>query len=73
MKSKTKSEQLLAGINIPEPVFFCSIEAPSISKQRGLELALNNLQKEDPTFKVETDPDSGQLVIKGMGELHIEV
>jgi elongation factor G len=58
---------------VPEPVFYCSIESPSLSKLKNLETALENLQREDPSFKVSTDKDSGQVVIKGMGELHIEV
>ena len=64
---------MFAGLSVPEPVFYCSIESPSLSKLKDLELALSNLQREDPSFKVSTDKDSGQTVIKGMGELHIEV
>ncbi|GAA6109783.1 ribosome-releasing factor 2, mitochondrial isoform X1 [Tachysurus ichikawai] len=64
---------LLAGVEVPEPVFFCSIEPPSMAKQADLEHALNCLQREDPSLKVRTDPDSGQTVLCGMGELHIEI
>ena len=64
---------LINGIQIPDPVFFCSIEAPSPSKQKILDQALTNLQKEDPSLTVSFDKNSGQTVICGMGELHIEV
>ncbi|XP_055223798.2 ribosome-releasing factor 2, mitochondrial isoform X2 [Gorilla gorilla gorilla] len=52
---------LLAGVEIPEPVFFCTIEPPSLSKQPDLEHALKCLQREDPSLKVRLDPDSGQV------------
>ncbi|XP_059132249.1 ribosome-releasing factor 2, mitochondrial isoform X2 [Peromyscus eremicus] len=64
---------LLAGVEIPEPVFFCTIEPPSVAKQPDLEHALERLQREDPSLKVRLDPDSGQTVLCGMGELHIEI
>ncbi|XP_051848117.1 ribosome-releasing factor 2, mitochondrial [Antechinus flavipes] len=64
---------LLAGVEIPEPVFFCTIEPPSIAKQPELDRALNCLQREDPSLKVRLDPDSGQTILCGMGELHIEI
>ncbi|XP_034630578.1 ribosome-releasing factor 2, mitochondrial isoform X1 [Trachemys scripta elegans] len=64
---------LLAGVEIPEPVFFCTIEPPSMSKQPDLDNALNCLQREDPSLKVKIDPDTGQTILCGMGELHIEI
>uniref|UniRef100_G3WZ89 Ribosome-releasing factor 2, mitochondrial n=1 Tax=Sarcophilus harrisii TaxID=9305 RepID=G3WZ89_SARHA len=64
---------LLAGVEIPEPVFFCTIEPPSVAKQPELDRALNCLQREDPSLKVRLDPDSGQTILCGMGELHIEI
>ncbi|KAF0882426.1 RRF2M factor, partial [Crocuta crocuta] len=64
---------LLAGVEIPEPVFFCTIEPPSLAKQPDLDYALKCLQREDPSLKVKLDPDSGQTVLCGMGELHIEI
>lgn len=64
---------LLAGVEIPEPVFFCTIEPSSVSKQPDLDHALKCLQREDPSLKVRLDPDSGQTVLCGMGELHIEI
>ncbi|XP_052599445.1 ribosome-releasing factor 2, mitochondrial isoform X1 [Peromyscus californicus insignis] len=75
-KHGTNSEAeslLLAGVEIPEPVFFCTIEPPSVAKQPDLEHALERLQREDPSLKVRLDPDSGQTVLCGMGELHIEI
>uniref|UniRef100_A0A8C0HA68 Elongation factor G2 n=1 Tax=Chelonoidis abingdonii TaxID=106734 RepID=A0A8C0HA68_CHEAB len=64
---------LLAGVEIPEPVFFCTIELSSVSKQPDLDNALNCLQREDPSLKVRIDPDTGQTILCGMGELHIEI
>ncbi|KAJ8286992.1 hypothetical protein GJAV_G00045770 [Gymnothorax javanicus] len=64
---------VLAGVEVPEPVFFCTIEPPSMAKQTDLENALKCLQREDPSLKVRTDPDSGQTILCGMGELHIEI
>ncbi|XP_025913131.1 ribosome-releasing factor 2, mitochondrial isoform X3 [Apteryx rowi] len=64
---------LLAGVEIPEPVFFCTIEPPSMAKQQDLDNALNCLQREDPSLKVKQDPDTGQTILCGMGELHIEI
>ncbi|TKC33593.1 hypothetical protein EI555_002060, partial [Monodon monoceros] len=64
---------LLAGVEIPEPVFFCTIEPPSVAKQPDLDHALKCLQREDPSLKVKLDPDSGQTILCGMGELHIEI
>ncbi|CAG2104352.1 unnamed protein product, partial [Medioppia subpectinata] len=72
-KSGKESEPIFGGLSVPEPVFYCSIESPSLSKLKDMELALTNLQREDPSFQVFPDKDSGQTVIKGMGELHIEV
>ncbi|XP_062984002.1 ribosome-releasing factor 2, mitochondrial [Elgaria multicarinata webbii] len=64
---------LLAGIEIPEPVFFCTIEPPSMARQPDLDNALACLQREDPSLKVKTDADTGQTILCGMGELHIEI
>uniref|UniRef100_A0A673GLF4 Tr-type G domain-containing protein n=1 Tax=Sinocyclocheilus rhinocerous TaxID=307959 RepID=A0A673GLF4_9TELE len=70
---RESSSLALAGVEVPEPVFFCSIEPPTLAKQADLEHALNCLQREDPSLKVRTDLDSGQTILCGMGELHIEV
>ncbi|XP_068784948.1 ribosome-releasing factor 2, mitochondrial-like isoform X2 [Struthio camelus] len=64
---------LLAGVEVPEPVFFCTIEPPSVAKQPDLDNALSCLQREDPSLKVKLDPDTGQTILCGMGELHIEI
>ncbi|XP_029024426.1 ribosome-releasing factor 2, mitochondrial [Betta splendens] len=64
---------VLSGVEVPDPVFFCTIEPPTMSKQDDLENALKCLQREDPSLKVRVDPDSGQTVLCGMGELHIEI
>uniref|UniRef100_A0A2K6SRJ2 Ribosome-releasing factor 2, mitochondrial n=1 Tax=Saimiri boliviensis boliviensis TaxID=39432 RepID=A0A2K6SRJ2_SAIBB len=73
-KQNSEAERLLlAGVEIPEPVFFCTIEPPSVAKQPDLEHALKCLQREDPSLKVRLDPDSGQTILCGMGELHIEI
>ncbi|KAL0965233.1 hypothetical protein UPYG_G00278530 [Umbra pygmaea] len=64
---------ILAGVEVPEPVFFCSIEPPTMAKLADLENALTCLQREDPSLKVRVDPDSGQTILCGMGELHIEI
>ncbi|XP_052599449.1 ribosome-releasing factor 2, mitochondrial isoform X3 [Peromyscus californicus insignis] len=68
-KHGTNSEAeslLLAGVEIPEPVFFCTIEPPSVAKQPDLEHALERLQREDPSLKVRLDPDSGQIPWTGL-------
>ncbi|KAL2099881.1 hypothetical protein ACEWY4_004275 [Coilia grayii] len=72
-RAREASGLVLAGVEVPEPVFFCSIEPPSMAKQDDLDHALACLQREDPSLKVRVDPDSGQTVLCGMGELHIEV
>lgn len=63
---------MLAGIKVPEPVFFCTIEAPSSGKQKALDDALIKLQREDPSLQVIYDSQSDQTILKGMGELHLE-
>lgn len=77
-QNQTKTDKrdinvFLSGVEVPEPVFFCTIEPPSMAKQADLEHALDCLQREDPSLKVRTDPDSGQTVLCGMGELHIDI
>ncbi|XP_035230319.1 ribosome-releasing factor 2, mitochondrial-like [Stegodyphus dumicola] len=60
-------------IQIPDPVFFCTIEPPSVGMQKQLDFALHCLQREDPTFRVEVDETIGQTILMGMGELHIDI
>nr|XP_050865023.1 ribosome-releasing factor 2, mitochondrial isoform X2 [Vespula vulgaris] len=62
-----------SGTTIPDPVFFCSIEPPSLSKQVPLEIALQQLGREDPSLRINQDEETGQTVLAGMGELHIEI
>ena len=68
-----KDEAVLAGMVVPAPVFFCSVEPASLSQQTALEQALICLTREDPSLQVHVDPDTGQTVLSGMGELHLEV
>jgi elongation factor G len=63
----------LRGITFSEPVFFCSVEAGSQSAQTALDQALACLQREDPSLLVSVDPESGQTLLKGMGELHLDI
>lgn len=72
-KRKESASVLLSGVEVPDPVFFCTIEPPSMTKQADLDHALSCLQREDPSLKVRVDPDSGQTILCGMGELHIEI
>ncbi|KAM9307399.1 ribosome-releasing factor 2, mitochondrial isoform 2-T2 [Pholidichthys leucotaenia] len=72
-KKRGDAGVVLSGVEVPDPVFFCTIEPPTMAKQADLENALNCLQREDPSLKVRVDPDSGQTILCGMGELHIEI
>lgn len=64
---------VLPGVQIPKPVFTCSIEAESSAKQKDLDDALAHLQREDPSFVVSVDEETGQTLMSGMGELHLEI
>ena len=64
---------VLAGLVIPDPVFFCSIEVASLVYQKQLDLALANLSREDPSLRVHVDKDTGQTILSGMGELHLDI
>lgn len=64
---------VLPGVQIPKPVFTCSIEAESSAKQKDLDDALSHLQREDPSFVVSVDDETGQTLMSGMGELHLEI
>jgi elongation factor G len=64
---------LLESMTFPEPVIAVSIEPKTKADQEKLGLALGKLQQEDPTFRVHTEPDTGQTLISGMGELHLEI
>jgi elongation factor G len=64
---------LLESMSFPEPVIAVSIEPKTKADQDKLANALGKLMQEDPTFRVHTDPDTGQTLISGMGELHLEI
>ncbi|MFO8036708.1 MAG: elongation factor G [Anaerolineales bacterium] len=64
---------LLENITFPDPVISVAIEPKTTADQDKLSEALRKLSEEDPTFKVRMDPDTGQTLISGMGELHLEV
>ncbi|MCP4655230.1 MAG: elongation factor G [bacterium] len=64
---------ILESISFPEPVIAVSIEPKTKADQEKLAQTLDKLQHEDPTFRVHTDPDTGQTLISGMGELHLEI
>jgi len=63
----------LESIEFPAPVIAVAVEPKTKGDQEKMALALAKLAQEDPTFKVHTDPDSGQTIISGMGELHLEI
>ncbi len=64
---------ILESITFPEPVISVAIEPKTKADQDKMSIALQRLAEEDPTFKVRTDPETGQTLISGMGELHLEV
>ncbi len=68
-----KSFIILESMIIPEPVIQLAVEPKSKGDQDKMALALQKLSEEDPTFKVSSDHETGQTVIAGMGELHLEV
>lgn len=64
---------ILEDISFPEPVISVSIEPKTVADQDKMTDALRKLSEEDPTFRVRTEKDTGQTIIAGMGELHLEV
>ena len=64
---------ILEAMDFPVPVISVAIEPKTKSDQEKLSMALGKLAQEDPTFKVATDQDTGQTIISGMGELHLEI
>jgi len=64
---------ILEPMNFPVPVISVAVEPKTLSERSKLEAALHQLEKEDPTFTVRDDEDTGQLIISGMGELHLDV
>ncbi|KAM5483106.1 Ribosome-releasing factor 2, mitochondrial [Microsporum canis] len=63
----------LRPINAPPPVFFSSVEPHSLSEEKNLQACLALLLREDPSLRVTLDEDSGQTLLSGMGELHLEI
>jgi len=68
-----KHSIILESMAFPEPVITVAIEPKSKGDQDKMGLALSKLAEEDPTFKTYTDPESGQTIIAGMGELHLDI
>src|SRR5262249_656594 len=64
---------ILEKMEFPDPVIEIAIEPKSKADQEKLGVALAKLVAEDPSFRVTTDPESGQTIIKGMGELHLDI
>jgi elongation factor G len=68
-----KSPVILEKMEFPDPVIEIAIEPKSKADQEKLGVALAKLATEDPSFRVSTDPESGQTILKGMGELHLDI
>ncbi len=68
-----KNEIILESMEFPEPVIDVAIEPKTQADQEKMGIALAKLAEEDPTFKVHTDKETGQTIIAGMGELHLEI
>jgi elongation factor G len=64
---------ILERMEFPEPVIFVAVEPKTKADQEKMGIALSKLAQEDPSFKVHTDEESGQTIIAGMGELHLEI
>ncbi|NVO13680.1 MAG: elongation factor G [Rhodoplanes sp.] len=64
---------ILEKMEFPDPVIEIAIEPKSKADQEKLGVALHKLAAEDPSFRVSTDPESGQTILKGMGELHLDI
>ena len=68
-----KNPIILESMNFPDPVIGLAIEPKTQADVDKMGMALNKLAEEDPTFRVHTDEDSGQTIIQGMGELHLDI
>jgi elongation factor G len=64
---------ILERMEFPEPVISVAVEPKTIADQDKMSMALSKLAQEDPSFRVETDEESGQTIISGMGELHLDI
>lgn len=67
------NQVILENITFPDPVISVAIEPKTLADQDKMSIALHKLSEEDPTFQVRTDNETGQTIISGMGELHLEV
>ena len=67
------NQVILENITFPDPVISVAIEPKTLADQDKMSLALQKLSEEDPTFQVRSDTETGQTIIAGMGELHLEV
>ncbi|KAA6435105.1 elongation factor G [Agrococcus sediminis] len=67
------NQVVLESMTFPEPVIEVAIEPKTKADQEKLSLAIQKLAEEDPTFRTENNPETGQTVIKGMGELHLDI
>jgi elongation factor G len=68
-----KNPVILEAIKFPEPVISVAIEPKTRADQDKLAISLHRLSEEDPTFKIKSDEETGQTIISGMGELHLEI
>jgi elongation factor G len=68
-----KSPIILERIDFPTPVIQLAVEPKTKADQEKMGMAINKLAQEDPTFRVATDPETGQTILSGMGELHLEI
>ncbi len=68
-----KAEIALERMEFPEPVISVAVEPKTLADQEKMATALGRLAKEDPSFRVSSDEDSGQTIISGMGELHLDI
>jgi elongation factor G len=68
-----KAPIILEAMQFPDPVISVAIEPKTKADQDKLGIALSRLAVEDPTFRISTDPETGQTIISGMGELHLEI
>ena len=68
-----KNECTLEAMVFPEPVISISVEPKDKGSTEKMGVAIGKMVAEDPTFRVETDPDSGETILKGMGELHLDI
>src|SRR5690606_604679 len=68
-----ESPIILERMEFPEPVIAIAVEPKSKADQEKMGLALQRLAQEDPSFRVHTDEESGQTIISGMGELHLDI